>query len=118
MLPNAAAQVVALWFGEGDFDRTLEIVCGIGHDVDCNAAQILCVLALQRGSRVVAKRWSAPLLTGPIVTYLRRPAEIPFDDLVALTQRAARRMVLAPQASIPPKCRDLRCKTCPASGLR
>ena len=57
--PNAAAQVVALWFGEGDFDRTLEIICGIGHDVDCNAAQILCVIGIQKRSGVVAEPCSA-----------------------------------------------------------
>ncbi len=89
--PNAAAQVVALWFGKGDFDLTLEIVCGIGHDVDCNAAQILCVLAIQRGGGVIAERWSAPLLAGDIVTYMRRPATIPFDALVAQTVDAVRR---------------------------
>ena len=49
--PNAAAEVIALYFGKGDFDLTLEIVCGIGHDVDCNAAQILGV-AIGRGAVV------------------------------------------------------------------
>ena len=89
--PNAAAQVVALWFGEGDFDLTLEIICGIGHDVDCNAAQILCVLALQKGSSIIAERWAKPLLADDIVTYMRRPAKIAFDDLVGMTVDAARR---------------------------
>lgn len=89
--PNAAAQVVALWFGEGDFDRTLEIICGIGHDVDCNAAQILCVLACQQGSGIIAERWSKPLLAGDIVTYMRRPAKIAFDDLVGQTVEAVKR---------------------------
>jgi hypothetical protein len=89
--PNAAAQVVTLWFGRGDFDLTLEIVCGIGHDVDCNAAQILCVLAIQQGSGIIADRWSAPLLAGDIVTYMRRPARIPFGDLVGQTVEAVRK---------------------------
>lgn len=89
--PNAAAQVVALWFGKGDFDLTLEIICGIGHDVDCNAAQTLCVLTIQHGSAVIAERWSSPLLAGDIVTYMRRPAKIPFNDLVAQTVEAVRK---------------------------
>jgi len=88
--PNAAAQIVALWFGEGDFDRTLEVVCGIGHDVDCNAAQTLCLIALQRGPDSIADRWSAPLLADDIVTYMRRPARIPFEALVDQTVTAAR----------------------------
>jgi len=91
--PNAAAQVIALWFGEGDFDRTLEIVCGIGHDVDCNAAQILSMIAIQRGSGIIAERWSKPLLADDIVTYMRRPAKISFDALVDQTVSAARNAV-------------------------
>lgn len=90
VLPNAVAQVVALWFGKGDFDLTLEIVCGIGHDVDCNAAQILSMIAIQHGPDIIADRWSRPLLTGDIVTYMRRPAEISFGDLVSQTVNAAR----------------------------
>ncbi len=89
--PNAAAQIVALWFGEGDFDATLAIICGIGHDVDCNAAQILCVIAIQQGSGCIAPRWSAPLLADDIVTYMRRPARIAFDDLVGQTVGAVHR---------------------------
>lgn len=87
--PNAAAQVVALYFGKGDFDLTLEIVCGIGHDVDCNAAQMLCVLAIAKGRSVIADRWAAPLLADDIVTYMRRPARISFDALVDKTANAA-----------------------------
>lgn len=87
--PNAAAQVIALWFGEGDFDRTLEIICGIGHDVDCNAAQMLCVIGIQKGSSAIAERWYAPLIKDDIVTYMRRPAKIAFDDLVSQTVDAA-----------------------------
>ena len=89
VLPNACAQVLGLWWGEGDFDRTLEVICGIGHDVDCNAAQMLCVLALGRGSDCIDARWSAPLLAGDVVTYMRRPAAIPFDALWGRTAAAA-----------------------------
>lgn len=89
--PNAAAQVVALWFGNGDFDLTLEIICGIGHDVDCNAAQMLCILGIQHGSSIIADRWSAPLLVDDIVTYMRRPAKIGFDELVGQTVAAVRK---------------------------
>ena len=88
--PNAAAQVVALWFGEGDFERTLEVICGIGHDVDCNAAQMLCVIGIQKRSGVIAERWYAPLIADDIVTYMRRPAKIAFEDLVNQTIAAAR----------------------------
>ncbi|OSP53861.1 ADP-ribosylglycohydrolase family protein [Pseudoruegeria sp. SK021] len=89
--PNAAAQVIALWFGDDDFDRTLEILCGLGHDVDCNAAQMLCVLGLRYGSGVIDARWSDPLLAGDIVTYMRRPQTLSFDRLVRKTLDAIAR---------------------------
>ncbi|MDJ1006584.1 MAG: ADP-ribosylglycohydrolase family protein [Paracoccaceae bacterium] len=83
--PNAAAQIVALWFGDDDFDRTLSILCGIGHDVDCNAAQMLCVLGLRQGRAAIASRWTDLLLADDIVTYMRRPQRLGFDDLVDQT---------------------------------
>lgn len=87
--PNAAAQVVAMWFGNGEFDLTLEIVCGIGHDADCNAAQVLCAIGILKGSSVIGERWYAPLIAGDIVTYMRRPATIAFNDLLQQTIDAA-----------------------------
>lgn len=91
VLPNAAAQIVGLWWGDGDFDRTLEVTCGIGHDVDCNAAQMLGVLGIMHGTAAIAPRWSDPLLAADIVTYMRRPASIPFGRLAGMTLDAARR---------------------------
>ena len=88
--PNAAAQVVALWFGHEGFDRMLEIVCGCGHDVDCNAAQVLCAYAIAHGERSIPPRWTAPLGTD-IHTYMRRPTRIAFDELVRQTVDAARK---------------------------
>jgi ADP-ribosylglycohydrolase len=91
--PNAAAQIVALRFGGDDFDRTLEVLCGIGHDVDCNAAQMLGILGLRHGRSAIASRWTDPLVTGDIVTYMRRPRRLSFDRLVGMTMQAIRRCV-------------------------
>lgn len=90
--PNAAAQIIGLWFGEDDFDRTLEILCGIGHDVDCNAAQMLGILGLRHGPGIIADHWCAPLLADRITTYMRRPRHLSFDDLVDMTLEAATRL--------------------------
>ncbi len=59
--PNAAAEVVALWFGEGDFDRTIEIAGRCGRDVDCNAAQILTILGSMHGMKCIPQRWIDPI---------------------------------------------------------
>jgi ADP-ribosylglycohydrolase len=91
--PNAAAQIVALWFGQGDFDLTLQIVCGIGHDVDCNAAQILCAVATATGPGAIDLRWTEPL-GDEVVTYMRRPKRLAIAALVDTTVDAARKWAL------------------------
>src|SRR5690606_16747608 len=86
--PNAAAQIIALWFGNDDFEEPLNIICGCGHDVDCNAAQMLGVFGLRHGRKIIASHWSTPLLAGDIITYMRRPKSLSFDTLVAQTLQA------------------------------
>lgn len=88
--PNAAAQIVALWFGRDSFDQMQQIICEIGHDADCNAAQILCAYGIAHGQSAIAPRWTAPL-GEVIVTYMRRPKQITFDALVAQTVDAVKR---------------------------
>ena len=38
--PNAAAEVVALYFCENDYDKLVSLIAMCGLDVDCNAAQV------------------------------------------------------------------------------
>jgi ADP-ribosylglycohydrolase len=70
--PNAAAEVVALWFGNGDFDETMHYIAMCGQDVDCNAAQIAAALGAQQGSRAIHERW---LVGETVQTYLRGDME-------------------------------------------
>lgn len=88
--PNAAAEVVALWHGNGHFDSTLEIVSSIGHDADCNAAQIMTVIAIEKGLEVIDRRWLDPL-GKEIVTFMRRPEKLEIAELVAMTLDAVRK---------------------------
>lgn len=91
--PNAAAEVVALWFGGDGFDRMIDIICRIGHDVDCNAAQILGVYAIMHGVPSIPSRWIEPL--GPdIVTLMRRPRRTSVAELTDQTVAAARTWAL------------------------
>lgn len=39
--PNAAAEVIALWFGNMDFKETCHIIAMEGQDADCTAAPVL-----------------------------------------------------------------------------
>lgn len=88
--PNAAAEIVALWFGADGFDAMAEIVCGIGHDADCNAAQVLGVFAIMHGPASVPRHWSEPL-GHDVVTYMRRPKRTSVAELAEWTVAAARR---------------------------
>jgi ADP-ribosylglycohydrolase len=70
--PNAAAEVLALWFGKGDFDETMHYIAMCGQDVDCNAAQIAAALGAQQGSGVMEEGW---FLGETVQTYLRGDME-------------------------------------------
>lgn len=88
--PNAAAEIAALYYGDGDFDRTLNIICQAGRDTDCNAGQILTVLGVM--GRPIANKWTRPL-HNTVKTYMRDYREFSLDDLTGWTVDAARRAV-------------------------
>lgn len=67
--PNAAAEVIALWFGNGDFNETLYIVGMIGYDVDCNAAQIMTIIGII--DKEIPSKWTNPI-GERINTYCRK----------------------------------------------
>lgn len=67
--PNAAAEVVAIWFGNNDFEQTLEIICLEGHDADCTAAQLLTAVAVITGTEGIDPKWTAPV-SEELDTYL------------------------------------------------
>jgi len=82
--PNACAEIIALYFGEGDFDKTLKIVTMAGIDVDCNAAQIMSVIGIQRGIDVIPNRLIHDNFN-KIITYMRSYKEMSLDELVDTT---------------------------------
>jgi len=82
--PNAAAEVVALWFGEGNFDKTMEIIGGCGQDVDCNAAQLGAILGVMYGSKVLTPKWTEPI--GDLLeTYVRGMEKLSIKELANRT---------------------------------
>nr|WP_083430737.1 ADP-ribosylglycohydrolase family protein [Ndongobacter massiliensis] len=58
--PNAAAEVVALYFAEEDFDECMHIIAMCGQDVDCNAGQIATIYGIIHGFEGIDARWSEP----------------------------------------------------------
>ena len=88
--PNAAAEIVALWYGDMDFDKTCHIICMEGQDVDCTAAPILNVLAVMLGSSCIEDKWKAPI-GDTVLTTMRRIKKLGIAELIEDTCEAARR---------------------------
>lgn len=82
--PNAAAEVVAAWFGGNDFDKVLEIMCLEGHDADSTAGQLLTAVAIITGVEGIDARWINPISDG-LNTYLRGMEKIKIEDLIQTT---------------------------------
>ncbi len=59
--PNAAIEVIALWFGGDDFTHVLEICGGCGQDVDCVAAQVMTVWCTAHEKDDIPEYWSEPI---------------------------------------------------------
>ncbi|MFR8665526.1 MAG: ADP-ribosylglycohydrolase family protein [Ruthenibacterium sp.] len=58
--PNAAAEVVSLYFGGDSFDECMHICAMCGQDVDCNAGQIGTVYGVMQGYAGIREQWTAP----------------------------------------------------------
>ena len=82
--PNACAEVVALYYGEGDFEKTLYMCGGCGQDVDCNAAQILTIIGIIIGSDNIPDYWKKPI-GDKLDTYVRGLKEMSIKELSKLT---------------------------------
>ncbi|MDF2948553.1 MAG: hypothetical protein K0R07_567 [Sedimentibacter sp.] len=82
--PNACCEIIALMYGEGDYEKTLNIITMCGIDADCNAGMIMPVLGIQKGMRIIPKRLLSPAFD-KLITYMRYYEEIKLDDLVCDT---------------------------------
>lgn len=81
--PNACGEVIALFFGNGVFDKTMNIIAMYGWDVDCNAAQIATVVAIAN-RKAIDSKWSAPI--GDLLyTYMRNLKQVTITGLAAMT---------------------------------
>ncbi len=81
--PNIAADILALWYGAGDFTRSFSLLAHAGLDVDCNAGLVGSVLGAMNS---VPPRWSQPL-HDRLDTYLKTQPVLSLRDLAARTTR-------------------------------
>ena len=87
--PNAAAEVVSLYFCENDYDRLVSLVAMCGLDVDCNAAQVANVPAVAQGSKCISAKWTEPI-GEHMETYVRGMEVVRFKALAQKTLHAVR----------------------------
>ncbi len=61
IIPNAGVCILALLYGEGDFNRTVEIATMCGWDTDCNAANVGTIMGVACGLDGIKKEYLEPI---------------------------------------------------------
>ncbi|MDF2520043.1 MAG: ADP-ribosylglycohydrolase [Clostridia bacterium] len=84
--PNAAIEVIALWFGEGDYDKTIYLVGLAGLDVDCNAGQVGNVVGILNAEKGLDPKWAEPM-GEEYKTYVRNYDKVLLSELVDWTMQ-------------------------------
>ncbi len=88
--PNAAAEVVALYYGGNDFDKTMNVISMVGQDVDCNAAQIASIYGIIHGLSGIDKKWTDPI-GDDLITYVRGMEKLKISELSKWTVDSIRK---------------------------
>jgi len=57
---NGACAILALLYGGGDFQRTLDLACSIGFDADNQAATLAGLIGVIHGTRAIPHEWLFP----------------------------------------------------------
>lgn len=89
--PNAAAEVIALYYAKENFDECMHIIAMCGQDVDCNAGMIGTIYGIIHGFDGIDPKWLEPfndqfesLYRGYEKTTLKEIAQVTFDAYTAL----------------------------------
>lgn len=61
IIPNAGICILSLLYGEGDFERTIEIATMCGWDTDCNAGNVGTILGVMRGPENISDKYRLPI---------------------------------------------------------
>lgn len=61
IIPNAGVIALALYYGNGDFSRTINIANMCGWDTDCNVGNAAAILGVFVGVDGIADHWRAPI---------------------------------------------------------
>lgn len=61
IIPNAGVCVLSMIYGQGDFNKTVEIATMCGWDTDCNAGNVGTVLGVACGLEGIADKYRKPI---------------------------------------------------------
>ena len=61
IIPNSGVIALALYYGKGDFSRTIEIATMSGWDTDCNAGNAGTILGVMAGHKGIPDNYSEPI---------------------------------------------------------
>ena len=63
VIPNHALIIMSLLYGEGDFNRSMNIINSAGWDTDCNSGNVGCILGIKNGLKGFEKGrdWRSPV---------------------------------------------------------
>jgi hypothetical protein len=79
--PNLAADLLALWYGAGDFTESMMLLAKAGYDVDCNGGLVGSVLGVIHD---VPAAWADPL--GDLLeTYIKGKERLSIKELAERT---------------------------------
>lgn len=85
-LSNIPAVIIGLWFGRGDFGRTICITTMCGGDTDCTAGQAGAIAGVLVGTAGIPPAWREPL-GDKMQSWVVGMEELSLDELVARTCR-------------------------------
>jgi ADP-ribosylglycohydrolase len=88
---NGAYVALGLLYGNGDFDKTLEVSMRAGQDSDCNPSSAAGIQGVMIGYNRIPARWTAPLpaIAGEKFSY----TNYSFDSIVKSTVERAKLVV-------------------------
>ncbi|ACZ43388.1 ADP-ribosylation/Crystallin J1 [Thermobaculum terrenum ATCC BAA-798] len=87
VVPNHALVILALLYGEGDFQRSLMIVNTCGWDTDCNSGNLGCILGIRNG---LAGLDAGPDWRGPVRDRLFVVSAAPGEAITDAVRQAYR----------------------------
>ena len=88
VLPNVCLVVMALLWGQGDFERSITIAAMSGLDSDCNAATTGSIVGVLTGAAHLPEKWTGPI-NDQMESWLWGHSSVRISDLAQRTYTLA-----------------------------